>query len=103
MRYHNTTGISATNYSRSRAKAGWKSSLDGIQIESGGQRLTRESLLRRTAAAPANASNRVKADQKALNLGSGIEASASLPQVNWGRGKDTPSEMTAHDGLGSAQ
>ena len=28
----------------SRAKAGWKSSLDGIQIESGGQRLTRAPL-----------------------------------------------------------
>jgi hypothetical protein len=103
MRYHNTTCKSATNFLRTRAKTGWKLSLDGIQIESGGQRLTRESLLRRTAAAPANASNRVQADQKALNLGSDIEASASLPQVNLGRGKDTPSEMTARDGLGSAQ
>jgi hypothetical protein len=35
VRYHNTTGISATNFLRSRAKAGSKLSLDGIQVESG--------------------------------------------------------------------
>jgi hypothetical protein len=76
VRYHNTTGISATNFLRSGVKAGWKLSLDGIQVESGcisAAVHTRVASLRRggTAAAPANASNKVKADQKALNSGSG--------------------------------
>ena len=57
----------------------------------------------RTADAPANASNRVKADPNALNLGSGYRGISIAPQVNLERGKNTPGEMTTHDGFGSAQ
>jgi hypothetical protein len=45
----------------------------------------------RTAAAPANASNRGKADQKALNLGC---RHPSLHRSTLERGKNMPGEMT---------
>src|SRR5579864_1406599 len=58
-----------------------------------GRRFIRIASLRRTVAAP-NASNRVNADQKALNLGSGYRGISIAPQVNLERGKNMPGEMT---------
>jgi hypothetical protein len=52
----------------------------------------------RTAAAPANASNRGKADQKALNLGC---RHPSLHRSTLERGKNMRNDD--HDGFGSAQ
>jgi hypothetical protein len=54
----------------------------------------------RTAAAPANASNRGKADQKSVEF---RLSSAIAPQVNFGARQEYARRNDDHDGFGSAQ
>jgi hypothetical protein len=83
-----------------RMELGWECAQEQPRLR---LRFIRIASLWRTAAAPAKASNKVKVDQEALNLGSGYRGISIAPQVNLERGKNTTDEMTTHDGLGSAQ